>query len=244
MNRLAEGIYNARVLGPPQQLGGGWARFNAIGNGTVSTLNTAVIVGAPFLPVGAPASATEPLLIEDGTGSVILGTAAPDEIWAVRPSITRPAFSRPGMAYIPFGRTKPLLQGDYPVGMGAYSEVGGHHPLSGKAFAYKGYQDAVAIGKDYMRSNGWGHPQPLTTFQQQGYLAFGETGEPLTMTRMAQIEVDAMVKASIPKRYAEEAVSAAIWQRFDNGEFTPKYIPWVGPNPGARRLGPKLGANR
>jgi hypothetical protein len=46
----------------------------------------------------------------------------------------------------------------------------------------------------------------------QGYKAFGLTGEPLTLTRMAQIEVDAMVTArvGVPEKYAKEAVSCSI----------------------------------
>src|SRR5579859_2942511 len=46
INRLAEGIYNAHVLGPPRPVGNSWTRFNYIGNGTASTLNTATVVVA------------------------------------------------------------------------------------------------------------------------------------------------------------------------------------------------------
>ena len=85
-----------------------------------------------------------------------------------------------------------------------------------------------------MTSNRWRHPQPLSSLQRQGYLAFGQTKEPLSIYRMAAIEVDAMVANGIPRPYAQQAVSAAIWERFANGQFTPTHIPWVGPNPGAK----------
>lgn len=114
-----------------------------------------------------------------------------------------------------------------------YRDVGGHHPLSGRAFNYEGYQDALSIGREEMAANGWGHPQPLTSYQRQGYEAFGRTGEPLTLFRMSAIEVDAMVKAGIPASVAKKVVSDAIWEKLGNGQFTPKHIPWVGPNPGA-----------
>jgi len=129
---------------------------------------------------------------------------------------------------------KNFVPGEYLPGIGAYKKVGGHHPLSGIAFGYETYDYAMSIGKLQMRSNRWGHPQPLSSFQKQAYQAFGKTGEPLTITRMAQIEIDAMVKAGIPRGYAEEAVSAAIWERFANRQFTPSHIPWVGPNPGVK----------
>jgi hypothetical protein len=124
---------------------------------------------------------------------------------------------------------KSFIHGEYLPGMGAYKDVGGHHPLSAKAFAYQFRDEAMAIGKVEM---GLTHPQPLTSLQQQGYIAFGLTGEPLTITRMAQIEVDAMVMVGIPREYAKKAVCAAIWERFANEQFTPTFIPWVGPNPG------------
>jgi RHS repeat-associated protein len=44
-NQIAAGIANAQVLGPPRLVGDGWARLNAIGNGTVSTLNSVAIAG-------------------------------------------------------------------------------------------------------------------------------------------------------------------------------------------------------
>ncbi len=124
-----------------------------------------------------------------------------------------------------------FVPGEYLAGMGSYKDVGGHHPLSGRAFGYQFYDEAMAIGRETI---GLMHPQPLTSLQQQGYMAFGQTGQPLTLTRMAQIEVDAMVKAGVSRVYAEEAVSAAIWERLANEQFTPTYIPWVGPNPGVK----------
>ena len=44
-NEIAAGWENAYVIGPPRAVGNGWARFNAIGNGTTSTLNTIAIAG-------------------------------------------------------------------------------------------------------------------------------------------------------------------------------------------------------
>jgi hypothetical protein len=141
-----------------------------------------------------------------------------------------------GSLSLPWGGSTPenFVSGEYPPGMGAYKDVGGHHPLSGRAFDYENYYDAMSIGQQTMRSNGWGHPQPLTSFQQQGYLAFGQTGEPLSIFRMSAIEVDAMVQGNIPAQFAKQAASAAIWERITNGQFTPTQIPWVGPNPGVK----------
>ena len=120
-------------------------------------------------------------------------------------------------------------------GMGRYGSVGGHHPLSGRAFDYAKYDDALAIGQRQLNAFGQVHPQPLTAIQQRGYMAFGTTGEPLTLTRMTQIEVDAMVKAGIPEPYAKQAASDALWQRLGFGDYTAQHIPWVGPNPGVTR---------
>jgi hypothetical protein len=153
MNRIAEGIYNVRILGKPQQLGDGWARFNAIGNGTASTLN-----------------------------SVVLITSAPDAAYAVGNSVInrldalanlsssgRPVLSatpvlrgtmRRGMLYVPFtgGATRQMMEEDLLSQQGmkeipAPSNVGMQNPVVREAVENGTINHGLL--QEQMRAKGW-----------------------------------------------------------------------------------------
>jgi len=126
-------------------------------------------------------------------------------------------------------------------GTGAYKNVSGHHPLAKKAFEgdelYK-YRDAFSVSinalEDAWKTINNGIPQNLhskiTGQQNSLYSAFAQTGERLTLGKMAEIEIKAMTNAGIPLDIAQGWVIKALENLKTQGVKLIINIPWNGKN--------------
>jgi hypothetical protein len=115
-------------------------------------------------------------------------------------------------------------------GLGTYGDQKGHHPMAKSAF--KGdpnynANDAVTVSADKLSEFGVRHPE-ITGQQHTLYSEYADTGQPLTMEGMANIETRAMVNAGVPESYAQNAVGKAFNQLIEWGVTAVSNIPWGG----------------
>ncbi len=70
----------------------------------------------------------------------------------------------------------------------------------------------------------------ITGFQNSLYSAFAKSGQRLTLEKMAAIEIEAMVKAGIPRDIATGWVIKALEDLKKQGVKYITHIPWNGTN--------------
>jgi len=118
--------------------------------------------------------------------------------------------------------------GNLDKGLGTYETQGGHHPMAKSAFegipSYDS-EKAITISKDQLESFGVKH-STVTGQQHSLYSAYAATDQPLTMSVMRDIEIQALVNSGVPVDYAVHAVDAAIADLIKSGVTAPATIPW------------------
>ncbi len=121
-------------------------------------------------------------------------------------------------------------------GTGAFRYLKGHHPLAKIAFnknKARNYSelDAFSVSKSKLESFGGPDVHNIITGKQTSlYKEFGRTGERLTIEKMADIEINAMVQAGIPEDIATGWVIKALQDLKLQNVKTIPHIPWVGKN--------------
>tara|TARA_R110002050_G_C8931357_1_gene512005 strand:+ start:155 stop:2125 length:1971 start_codon:yes stop_codon:yes gene_type:complete len=121
-------------------------------------------------------------------------------------------------------------------GTGAFRYLKGHHPLAKIAFnknKARNYSelDAFSVSKSKLESFGGPDVHNIITGKQTSlYKEFGRTGERLTIEKMADIEIKAMVQAGIPEDIATGWVIKALQDLKLQNVKTIPHIPWVGKN--------------
>ncbi|WP_271407390.1 hypothetical protein [Tenacibaculum soleae] len=121
------------------------------------------------------------------------------------------------------------------AGTGTYNTVGGHHSLAKSAFRgdkfYK-FRQAFTISNSKLDAvSGIPNIHNQITGQQNSlYRAFKNTGEVLTLDKMADIEIQAMVNVGIPENIATGWVIKALEDLKAQGVKMITHIPWGGMN--------------
>ena len=117
------------------------------------------------------------------------------------------------------------------AGTGTYNAVRGHHPLAKSAFRgdkfYK-YRQAFSVSANSL--GGQAIHNAITGHQNRLYSAFKRTGEVLTLNKMAEIEIQAMVDAGIPRNIATGWVIKSLESLKAQGVKMITNIPWNGVN--------------
>ena len=115
-------------------------------------------------------------------------------------------------------------------GVGAYGEQGGHHILAKVAFSGHPAYDmkaALTISNATLKSlNPSVAHTAITGKQKILYTAFAKTGKTLTLKSMQAIEIQAMVNAGVPIKFAKKAVKMAAKQIRSWGIEGNLQIPW------------------
>ncbi|SMC42834.1 hypothetical protein [Cellulophaga tyrosinoxydans] len=127
-------------------------------------------------------------------------------------------------------------------GTGTFRNVGGHHPLAKIAFEldkFYNFRNAFSVSANKLQEV-WKSANPnkiapivhdkITGYQISLYKEFGRTGERLSLEKMAEIEIEAMVRAGIPKVIAEGWVIKALQDLKTQDVKLIPHIPWVGKN--------------
>ena len=117
------------------------------------------------------------------------------------------------------------------VGTGTYNTVRGHHPLAKSAFRgdkFYDLQQAFSVSANSL--GGQAVHNAITGHQNRLYSAFKRTGEVLTLDKMADIEIQAMVDANIPRDVATGWVIKALEDLKAQGVKMITHIPWGGMN--------------
>ncbi|MGG8496891.1 hypothetical protein ACQY1Q_10770 [Tenacibaculum sp. TC6] len=116
-------------------------------------------------------------------------------------------------------------------GTGQYSVVKGHHPLAKSAFkSDKFYDIQKAFSVSTESLGGQSVHYAITGNQNRLYSAFAKTGEVLTIDKMANIEIKAMVDAGIPENIATGWVIKALEDLKAQGVKVISHVPWNGIN--------------
>ncbi len=116
-------------------------------------------------------------------------------------------------------------------GTGPNSKVKGHHPLAKSAFKSDKFYDlkkAFSVSADAL--GGQAVHNAITGNQNRLYTAFARKGEVLTIDKMADIEIQAMVDAGIPRDVASGWVIKALEDLSAQGVKMITNIPWNGLN--------------
>ena len=119
-------------------------------------------------------------------------------------------------------------------GTGEFSKVGGHHPLAKIAFTSDKFYNlskafSVATAK-LEQFGGKGVHNVITGYQNSLYSAFAKSGQRLTLQKMAEIEIEAMVKSGIPRDVATGWIIKALEDLKKQGVKFITNIPWNGTN--------------
>ncbi len=112
-------------------------------------------------------------------------------------------------------------------GTGAHSAVKGHHPLSKIAFKSDEFYDAnkaFSVSTDAL--GGQSVHNAITGNQNRLYSFWAKSGDRLTLEKMAEIEIQAMVDAGIPKDVATGWVIRALEDLERQGVKYITNIPW------------------
>jgi hypothetical protein len=116
-------------------------------------------------------------------------------------------------------------------GTGQNSVVKGHHPLAKSAFrSDKFYDLKKAFSVSANSLGGQAVHNAITGNQNRLYSAFAKKGEVLTLDKMADIEIQAMFDAGIPKDIATGWVIKALQDLKAQGVKIITHIPWNGIN--------------
>ena len=112
-------------------------------------------------------------------------------------------------------------------GLGTYEDQKGHHTMAKKAF--EGVPDydpnmAVTISQSKLDQFGVKH-SAITGQQHRLYNEFANSGKPLTLEAMRDIEIKAMTNVGVPLSYATRAVTESYNQLKRSG-INPVNIPW------------------
>jgi uncharacterized protein YfkK (UPF0435 family) len=117
------------------------------------------------------------------------------------------------------------------AGTEQYKTVAGHHPLAKSALKgdkfYK-WKEAFTVSANSL--GGQAVHNAITGNQNRLYSAFAKKGEVLTIDKMADIEIQAMFDAGIPKDIATGWVIKALQDLKDQGVKIITHIPWNGVN--------------
>jgi hypothetical protein len=115
--------------------------------------------------------------------------------------------------------------------LGAYKDVGGHHPHSQAAFRgdpnYNA-NEAFSISQDYMESKGWSH-QDMTATQRQLFDELAASGAPNTMKEQTRIAVEALKAGGATEAEARQLVAESLANLRKQGVTQPTRIPWNSP---------------
>ncbi len=118
-------------------------------------------------------------------------------------------------------------------GTGAHNIVKGHHPLAKSAFKSDKFYDlqkAFSISISKLDEIKVGIHAKITGQQNSLYSVFAKTGEVLTIEKMANIEIQAMVNAGVPRDMATGWVVKALENLKSQGVKAITHIPWNGLN--------------
>tara|TARA_R110002050_G_scaffold204522_4_gene340176 strand:+ start:103787 stop:106009 length:2223 start_codon:yes stop_codon:yes gene_type:complete len=122
----------------------------------------------------------------------------------------------------------------YLDGTGTFRVVGGHHPLAKIAFesdSFYKFRDAFSVSTSTLEKFGGKGVHNIITGQQNSlYSTFAKTGNRLTIEKMAEIEIQAMVNAGIPRDIAEGWIIKALQDLKTQGVKVITNIPWNGRN--------------
>ena len=117
------------------------------------------------------------------------------------------------------------------TGTGQYNVVKGHHPLSKSAFRgdkFYDFQKSFSVSANSL--GGQAIHYAITGNQNRLYTAFKKTGEVLTLKKMSEIEIQAMVDAGIPRDIATGWVVKSLESLKQQGVKMLTNIPWNGLN--------------
>jgi hypothetical protein len=116
---------------------------------------------------------------------------------------------------------------------GTYHDVDGHHIMAKKAFqGAKGYDkdQALCVGKDFMRKRGWNHGA-MTTAQQQMFTELGRrvrgAMRESTLSEHAEVAVKALMAGGATQAEALYLTACALDDLGAAGVTRPQGIPWV-----------------
>lgn len=126
-------------------------------------------------------------------------------------------------------------------GTGEFKNVGGHHPLAKIAFSSDKFYDlqkAFSVSQNTLeiawKSANSGIPlnlhQQITGNQNRLYSTFAKTNQVLTIEKMADLEIQALIDAKIPKDIAIGWVIKALEDLKAQGVKVITNIPWNGLN--------------
>ena len=118
-------------------------------------------------------------------------------------------------------------------GTGEFKNVGGHHPLSKIAFKSDKFYDlqkAFSVSINKLNEISVGIHAKITGQQNSLYSAFAKKNEVLTIDKMADIEIQAMVNAGVPRDVATGWVVKALENLKAQGVKVITNIPWNGLN--------------
>tara|TARA_R110000868_G_scaffold71713_2_gene209707 strand:- start:33843 stop:36017 length:2175 start_codon:yes stop_codon:yes gene_type:complete len=122
----------------------------------------------------------------------------------------------------------------YLDGTGIYRVVGGHHPLAKIAFESDNFyklKEAFSVGTATLEKFGGKGVHNIITGQQNSlYSTFAKTGNRLTIEKMAEIEIQALVNSGIPRDIAQGWVIKALEDLKSQGVKVITNIPWNGLN--------------
>jgi RHS repeat-associated protein len=120
----------------------------------------------------------------------------------------------------PFGLAK--------CGVGPYNQVGGHHIHAKAGFighAKYNWRKALSISRDYMAKLGVWHDD-ITTAQRVLFTEFLQSGKPNTLAEHSRIALEALVKANVPRKIAQDLVQQSEDDLIAQGVTAPTRIPW------------------
>ncbi|MBE7659942.1 hypothetical protein [Tenacibaculum finnmarkense] len=128
------------------------------------------------------------------------------------------------------------------IGTGQYNVVKGHHPLAKIAFKgddFYNFKKAFSVSSNKLQEV-WDAANlnlpsisvhsKITGQQNSLYSAFKKTGEVLTLNKMAEIEIKAMVNIGIPENIAKGWVIKSLENLKEQGVKMITNIPWNGLN--------------
>ena len=113
--------------------------------------------------------------------------------------------------------------------IGAYKDVGGHHPLQQAAFRdHPNYSaaDALAVSEKYLSKFGDRVHVKITKQQRILQKELAESGRPNTMKEQIRIALQSMIKAGIPEGEARNITARAFWDLRAQNVMQPTNILW------------------